>query len=98
MSPKHQLTQILVTFSGALDSQEADQTGIYRLAHPGKKGSYTARNAVVVKLRSAVYNPGNHSVALTPKKPFSLTEQTLQLLIDGSDLAGRVRPRYRRCE
>jgi cyclophilin family peptidyl-prolyl cis-trans isomerase len=92
MSPKHQLTQILVTFSGALDSQAADQTGIYRLAHPGKKGSYSARNAVVVKLRSAVYNPGSHSVALTPKKPFSLTKQALQLLINGSHLedgAGR---------
>jgi hypothetical protein len=86
MSPKHQLTQILVTFSGALDSQEADRSGIYRLAHPGTKGSYTARNAVVVKLRSAVYNSGDHTVALTPKKPFALTKQALQLLIDGSDL------------
>ena len=55
MNRKHQVTQILVTFSGAVNFQEADQTGIYRLAHPGKKGSYTARNAVVIKLRSASY-------------------------------------------
>jgi hypothetical protein len=88
MSRKHQLTQILVTFSGALDFQEADQTGIYRLAHPGKKGSYTAKNAVVVKLRSAVYDSVDHAVALTPKKPFALTKQALQLLVDGSSPSG----------
>jgi cyclophilin family peptidyl-prolyl cis-trans isomerase len=85
---KHQLSEIRVTFSGALDSQEADQTGIYRLAHPGKKGSYTARNAVVVKLRSAVYDSADHTVTLTPKKRFALTKQPLQLLIDGSSPSG----------
>jgi cyclophilin family peptidyl-prolyl cis-trans isomerase len=85
---KHQLTEIRVTFSGALDSQEADQTGIYRLAHPGKKGSYTARNAVVVKLRSAVYDSAEHTVTLTPKKRFALTKQPLQLLIDGTSPSG----------
>ncbi len=84
----HLVTQILVTFSGAVNSQEADQTGIYRLAHPGKKGSYTARNAVVVKLRSAAYNAINQTVALTPKKPFSLTRKPLQLLIDGTSPSG----------
>jgi cyclophilin family peptidyl-prolyl cis-trans isomerase len=88
MSRKHQLTQILVTFTGAIDSQEADQTGMYRLAHPGKKGSYTAKNAVVVKLRSAVYDSLDHVVALTPKKPFALTKQALQLLVDGSSPSG----------
>ncbi len=68
MGPQHQVTEILVTFSRALDSQEADQTGIYRLAHPGKKGSYTARNAVVVKLRSAVYDCGQSYRNAHPEK------------------------------
>jgi hypothetical protein len=88
MNRKHQLTEILVTFSGALDSPEADRTGIYRLAHPGKKGSYTAKNAVVVKLRSAVYDSADHTVALTPKKPFALTKQALQLLVNGLSPSG----------
>ena len=43
---KHQVTQVTVVFSGSVNSTEAQMpTGIYRLATPGKKGSYTAKNA-----------------------------------------------------
>ena len=93
---KHQLTGILVTFSGAVNSSEADRTsGIYRLALPGKKGSYTAKNATVVKLKSAVYSTASKSVTLTLKKPLAL-KKIPQLLINGSapsglqDSAGRL--------
>jgi len=48
----------------------------------GKKGSFTAKNAQVIKLKSAPYNPGNNMVTLTPKKPFALTKP-VQLLVDG---------------
>jgi hypothetical protein len=92
MSSKHQVTQLLVTFTGALDAQEADQTGIYRLAFPGKKGSYTARNAVIIRVRSATYSAADRAVALVPTKPFSLSKGKLQLLINGSslqDITGR---------
>jgi len=83
MNKKHQVTEVLVTFSGAVNASEPDQTtGIYRLATPGKKGSYTAKNAGIIKLRSALYNQSTNMVVLTPKKPFALTKP-VQLQIDG---------------
>ena len=42
---KHQVTFVVVTFSGPLNATQANEPGIYRLITPGKKGSYTAKNA-----------------------------------------------------
>ncbi len=92
---KHQVTEVLVTFSGAVNSTEADQTGTYRLAMPGKVGSYTAKNATLITLKSAVYPAANDTVALTPVKPFALTKP-VQLLVYGTgatalkDIYGRA--------
>jgi hypothetical protein len=83
MNKKHQVTQVTVVFSGPVNSTQADmRTGIYRLATPGKKGSYTAKNAVVIRLKSAKYADSTESVTLIPKKPFALTKP-VQLLING---------------
>lgn len=84
---KHQVTEIVVTFSGAVNAAEADSINTYRLATPGKKGSYTAKNAGIIKLKSAVYNGSSDLVALTPKKPFALTKP-VQLLVYGSGASG----------
>ncbi len=85
---RHMVSQINVTFSGQVNAAEADEAQIYHLAFPNKKGSYTARNAVVVKLRSADYSAATDSVTLTPKKPFALKAQALQLEIDGASPSG----------
>ncbi len=79
---KHQVTEIFVTFSGAVNPGEAQSLTTYRLATPGKKGSFTAKNAGIIKLNSATYNAASKTVALIPKKPFALTKP-VQLLIDG---------------
>jgi hypothetical protein len=80
---KHQVTQITVVFSGSVNSAQAGMTtGIYRLATPGKHRSYTAKNAAVIKLKSATYTDSTHSVTLIPKKPFAITKP-VQLLING---------------
>jgi hypothetical protein len=84
---KHQVTQVLVTFSGAVNATEAGMTAIYTLATPGKKGSYTAKNAGVIKLKSAIYTGSSETVALTPRKPFVLTKP-VQLQIKGTPPAG----------
>jgi len=80
---KHQVTEVLVTFSGPVISTEADRIGTYRLATPGKGGSYTARNAAVIKLKSAVYTGAKDTVALAPAKPFAITKP-VQLLVYGT--------------
>ncbi len=71
---KHLVSEILVTFSGAVNAPEAQETGIYRLVTPGKHGSFTAKNAGSIKLRSAVYDAASDTVTLTPKKAFSLSK------------------------
>jgi hypothetical protein len=82
MNKKHQVTEILVTFSGAVNAGEAQSLGTYRLATPGKHGSFTAKNAKVIKLRSAAYNASNDTVTLIPSRPFARTKP-VQLLVAG---------------
>jgi len=84
---KHQVTEVLVTFSGAVNTAEADSINTYTLATPGKKGSYTAKNAGIIKLKSAVYNRSSDTVALTPTRPFGLTKP-VQLLVYGIGPSG----------
>jgi cyclophilin family peptidyl-prolyl cis-trans isomerase len=85
---KHMVTQVDVTFSGPVNGAQAGATSIYQLAYPDKTGSFTSKKAIVVKLRSANYNPVTDSVTLTPRKPFSLKARPLQLLIDGTSPSG----------
>ncbi len=84
---KHQVTEVIVTFSGAVNAAEADNLATYRLATAGKKGSFTAKNAQVIKLKSAVYDAADDTVTLIPKKAFALTKP-VQLRIDGLPPSG----------
>jgi hypothetical protein len=87
-SKKHQVKQITVVFSAPVNAAQADRTaGIYSLATPGKKGSYTAKNAGIIKLKSATYIGSTDTVVLIPKKPFALTKP-VQLLINGTAPSG----------
>jgi hypothetical protein len=79
---KKKVAEVIVTFSGDVKSIGADSTSVYRLATPGKKGSYTAKNAMVLRLKSATYTAPTRTVVLIPKKPFILTKP-VQLLING---------------
>ncbi len=88
------MTEVLLTFSGPVNSTEADQIGTYRLATPGKGGSYTAKNAGIIKLNLAVYTGATDTVALMPVKPFALTKP-VQLLVYGTG-ARRLQDSYRR--
>jgi len=84
---KHQVTEILVGFSGALNAAEAQELGIYRLTTAGTHGSFTAKNAQIIKLKSATYDAANDTVDLFPKKPFALTKK-VQLQVDGVPPSG----------
>jgi Bacterial Ig-like domain (group 2) len=84
---KHMVTQITVDFSGAVNAAEASNPSTYRLAMPGKKGSFDAKNAQVIKLKSAVLNGALGEVILTPKKPFALSKP-VQLRVNGLPPAG----------
>jgi cyclophilin family peptidyl-prolyl cis-trans isomerase len=79
---RHRLTEVFVHFSGAVNATQAGETQIYRLALPGRKGSYTARNAPIIRLKKAVYNAQSDTVTLQLRTPLALTKKA-QLRIDG---------------
>jgi hypothetical protein len=82
---EHVVTQIIVDYSGPVNSSEADSVATYRLATSGKNGSFTAKNAMVLKLKSAAYDTALDAVTLTPKKAFALTKP-VQFVINGQSL------------
>ena len=84
---KHLVTEIVVDFSGPVNAAQADNVATYRLATANGKGSFTAKNSPVVKLRSAVFNPANDTVTLIPKKAFALTKP-VELTINGTAPSG----------
>jgi hypothetical protein len=88
MGPRHLAAQILVSYSGPINASEADQLTTYRLASAGSKGSYTAKNARVIKLKSAVYNAATDTVVLAPRKPFALSAR-VQLVVYGTGPSGQ---------
>jgi hypothetical protein len=87
LNKKHQVTEIVVTFSGGVDAMEAQETSLFRLVTAGKGNSFTAKNAAVIELSSAVYNAANDTVTLIPKKAFSLSKP-VQLTINGTPPSG----------
>jgi hypothetical protein len=60
---------------------------VYRLATAGKKNSFDAKNAQIIKLRSATYNSASDTVVLTPKQKFAITK-TVQLRVNGQPPSG----------
>jgi hypothetical protein len=84
---KHQVTEIVIDFSGALNAAEADNLANYQLVTANGQGSFTARNSIVRRLGSAVFNPANDTVTLTSKKAFALTEPA-RLTINGTSPSG----------
>jgi hypothetical protein len=83
----HQVTEIVVDLSGPVNSAQADDMATYLLAGANAKGSFTARNSPVIRLRSAVFDPANDTITLTPRKAFALNTP-VQLTINGSSPSG----------
>jgi hypothetical protein len=57
------------------------------VATAGKKNSFDAKNAKLINLKSAAYNPANNTITLNPKKPFALTKP-VQLRVSGQPPSG----------
>ncbi len=87
LNKRHQVTAIKVEFSGPIDAAEASNTGFYRLTMAGRKGSFDAKNAQTIQLKSAVYDDNFDEVVLTPKKPFALSKP-VQLTVNGQAGSG----------
>ncbi len=86
---RNEVTNIQVTFSEPVNSAQADEQATYRLVAAGKGGSFTARNARVIKPSSIVYSVTDNTATLTLKKPLKLTK-ALQLTVQGTGTSGLV--------
>jgi hypothetical protein len=84
---KHQVTGIVVDLSGPVNAGQADNVANYVLATATAKGSFTGGNSNAIRLGSAVFNPSNDTVTLTPRKAFALSKP-VQLTINGSSSSG----------
>jgi hypothetical protein len=84
---KHKVTEVIVTYSGAVNAAEAQGLGEYSLVMAGNHGSFTAKNAKKIKLKAASYNTTNDTVTLIPRKAFALTKK-VQLQVDGLPPSG----------
>jgi hypothetical protein len=84
---------VSIHFSGPLNAARAEMTAEYRLLIAGTNGSFTAKNARIIALKSAVYNGATLTVTLSTVKPFKLSKPVdVQIdamapsgLIDSSD-------------
>jgi hypothetical protein len=91
---KHQVTGVVINLSGAVNAAEAQNIVTYALVAAGSGGSFTAKNAKSIKIKSAVYNPTSHQVILTPV-PFALSKP-VELVVNGNapkglqDASGRL--------
>jgi hypothetical protein len=77
------VAEILVGFSGGVNAGQAQRLTTYRLVRAGKRGSFTAKNARAIKIRSAAYSAANDTVALILAAPFSLTKP-VQFMVYGT--------------
>jgi hypothetical protein len=86
------VTEVVVDFSGPVNASEADSVATYRLATAGKNHSFTAKNAMVLRLKSAAFNGTSDAVVLTPRRAFALTKP-VELVVNGQalqDSSGRL--------
>jgi cyclophilin family peptidyl-prolyl cis-trans isomerase len=69
---RHRVTEIDLTFSGALDPTGASDTATYELIRQGPHGSSSAARAMTIRIKSASYDAATATVRLVPRKPFAL--------------------------
>jgi cyclophilin family peptidyl-prolyl cis-trans isomerase len=86
---KNVVSAIQVTFTGPVNSTQVDAASTYRLTTAGKGGSFTARNARVIKTSSIVYDSSTNTVTLTLQKPVRMTKP-MQLVVAGTGSAGLI--------
>ena len=85
---KHQVTGIVVAFTGGLNAADAQNIAEYTVIEAGRKNSFTGKGAKALKLAAAAYNGSNDTVTITPRKKFVITKKPVEVTIDGTSPSG----------
>jgi cyclophilin family peptidyl-prolyl cis-trans isomerase len=83
----HDVTKILVEFTGPVSSTQALQPSTYRLLLANAMGSFSAKNAHVIQLKKRVYDSSGYTVTLELKAPLSFNKKA-ELIIFGEPPSG----------
>lgn len=81
------VTALVLSFSGPLNPNSAKSLVAYRLARAGRDRKFGTRDDQVVRLQSALHDPGRNTVALIPQGGTLSLSPALQLQVIGSSLA-----------
>ncbi len=84
-------TQLVVSFSEALNPTTASNTANYRLVRVVKNGRGGLRPSHAVPIRLISYNPTSHSVTITPRHRLPLNF-VYRLVLNGSSSTGLADP------
>jgi hypothetical protein len=84
---KHQVTEIHVTFSGAVNPAEAANTATYQLIKQGKHKAFLVTRTSTIAIKSATYDPTDYQVTLIPAKPFALSK-AVEVVVEGEAPSG----------
>jgi hypothetical protein len=76
------VTGIVLDFSGAVNTAEAQATTTYKLVVANKKGSFTGKGTKTITLKSALYKSTNYSVTLSTAA-FGLS-RSVELVVYGN--------------
>ena len=82
LNKKHLVTQILVTFSGAVQCDRGPDAGNLSPGNRRQEGLVRCQEREARQFRSADFNAASDMVTLTPKKAFALTKP-VQLRVNG---------------
>ena len=82
------MTKVVLTFSGSLEGALAQERELYRFLVAGKKGVFTPRYAMVIRVRNAEYSAASpNTVTLIPMTAFTLSKP-VELRISGLSPSG----------
>ena len=84
---RHQVTSLVLYWSGPLDAPLAGSKRPFRLGTANRKGSFSGRGSGTIAIKKAVYDGNAWTVTLTPKTTFAATKH-VQLLVYGDGTSG----------
>ncbi len=84
---RHQVTALVLFFSGPLDASMANSKSPFRLGTANRRGAFSGRGSGTIPVKKVIYNSNTWTVTLIPKKIFAKTKN-VQLLVYGDGTSG----------